>query len=70
MHPDDRERIVAYLVDIGKQLNDLPDDDLSFDDRELRLHLMEVRDSLRSVLMASATDGPVLSPTSSAAEVG
>jgi len=29
MHPEHRLRIIAYLVEIGKQLNDLPEENLS-----------------------------------------
>jgi hypothetical protein len=50
MYPEHRLRIIAYLVDIGKQLNELPEDDLSLVDQGRLLHRMELRDSLMSSL--------------------
>jgi hypothetical protein len=48
-----RTRIVAHQADIGRQLNELPDDAWFTGDEELR-HLLMVRDSLTSALMASS----------------
>jgi hypothetical protein len=53
MDLDDRARIVARLADIGQQLNELPDDASIIDDEGFR-HLMMVRDSLASALMATS----------------
>jgi hypothetical protein len=54
MNSEDRLRIIAHLVDIGRQLNDMPDDDLSSVDHERLLHLIRVRDSLSRALKSAA----------------
>jgi len=62
MYPEHRLRIIAYLVDIGKQLNELPEDDLSSIDHGRLLHLMDIRDSLTSALTTGAAHRPVVAP--------
>jgi hypothetical protein len=55
MHLRDRMRIVAYLAEIGNELNDLPpQNDLSPGGNQRLRHLIELRDSLQCALAASA----------------
>ena len=59
MYSDDRSRIVAYLANIGKQINDMPSD-LSSAERERLQHLMWMRDSLSRAFRSISPAHPAM----------
>jgi hypothetical protein len=56
---EDRSRIAACLANIGGQLTDMPDE-LSAVEQERLLHLMWLRDSLRSAILSNSSTRPLM----------